>query len=84
LMEHYAAVGDVENALAAGQSALRIEPLQELVQQRVIELYHASGQRAAAIRQYERLTELLKSELGIVPSKHTRALIEVIRGERAH
>jgi DNA-binding SARP family transcriptional activator len=84
LMEHYAAVGDVESALAAGHAALRIEPLQELVQQRVIELYHASGQRASAIRQYERLADLLKSELGIVPSKHTRALIDGIRTERAH
>jgi DNA-binding SARP family transcriptional activator len=83
LMEHYAAVGDVENALAAGHAALRIEPLQELVQQRVIELYHASGQRAAAIRQYERLTELLKSELGIAPSKNTRALINGIRVEQS-
>jgi DNA-binding SARP family transcriptional activator len=82
LMEHYAAIGDVENALAAGHSALRIEPLQELVQQRVIELYHASGQRAAAIRQYERLAELLKNELGIAPSKNTRVLIEGIRTER--
>jgi hypothetical protein len=36
LMEHYSAVGDLENALAAGLSALRIEPLQELVQQHVI------------------------------------------------
>jgi hypothetical protein len=26
----------------------------------------------------------LKSELGIVPSKHTRALIDGIRTERAH
>jgi DNA-binding SARP family transcriptional activator len=84
LMEHYAAVGDVESALAAGHAALRIEPLQELVQQRVIELYHASGQRASAIRQYERLADLLKSELGIVTSKHTRALIDGIRTERAH
>jgi DNA-binding SARP family transcriptional activator len=83
LMEHYAAVGDVENALAAGQSALRIEPLQELVQQQVIELYHASGQRAAAIRQYERLSELLRRELGIAPSKNTRVLIDGIRAEQA-
>jgi DNA-binding SARP family transcriptional activator len=82
LMEHYAAVGDVENALAAGQSALRIEPLQELVQQQVIELYHASGQTAAAIRQYERLTELLKSELDIAPSRKTRTLVAGIRSER--
>ena len=79
LMSHYAAVGDVENALAAGHAALRIEPLQELIQQRVIELYRASGQHAAAIRQYERLTALLRSELGIAPSKNTRALVDGIR-----
>lgn len=82
LMEHYAAIGDVENALAAGHVALRIEPLQELVQQRVIELYRASGQRVAAIQQYERLSELLASELGIAPSKNTRALIDSIRAEQ--
>jgi DNA-binding SARP family transcriptional activator len=79
LMSHHAAVGDVENALAAGHAALRIEPLQELIQQRVIELYRASGQHAAAIRQYERLTALLRSELGIAPSKNTRALVDGIR-----
>lgn len=81
LMEHYAAVGDVEKALVAGQSALRIEPLQELVQQRVIELYHVSAQRAQAIRQYERLVVLLKEELDIAPSKNTRALVARIRAE---
>jgi DNA-binding SARP family transcriptional activator len=84
LMEHYAAVGDFENALAAGHSALRIEPLQELVQQRVIELYFASGQRAAAIRQFERLAELLRRDLGIVPGAKTRALIDGIRAEQSH
>jgi DNA-binding SARP family transcriptional activator len=81
LMEHYAEVGDIENALSAAHSALRIEPLQELVQQRVIELYHASGQRAAAIRQYEQLSLLLRNELGIAPSRNTRSLIDGIRAE---
>jgi DNA-binding SARP family transcriptional activator len=83
LMDHYAAVGDMENALSAGHSALRIEPLQELVQQRVIELYHLSGQRAAAIRQYDRLATLLRNELGITPSKATRGLIDRIRAEQS-
>ncbi|MCC8944247.1 hypothetical protein H8A97_03795 [Bradyrhizobium sp. Arg62] len=82
LMEHFSAVGDLENALAAGLSALRIEPLQELIQQHVIELYSASGQRAAAMRQYERLAQLLKHELGIAPSKTTRDLIERIKIEQ--
>jgi DNA-binding SARP family transcriptional activator len=81
LMEHHAAAGNLEDAILAGQSALRIEPLQELVQQRVIELYHQSGQRAAAVRQYDRLAALLKSELGIAPSKVTRGLVERIRSE---
>jgi DNA-binding SARP family transcriptional activator len=83
LMEHYASVGELENALAAGLSALRIEPLQELVQQRVIELYHASGQRVAAIRQFEKLSILLKEELGIAPAKETRCLIDRIRADKS-
>ena len=81
LMEHYAAIGELENALSAGLSALRIEPLQELVQQRVIELYHASGQRVEAIRQFARLSILLKQELGIAPAKETRCLIDRIRAD---
>jgi DNA-binding SARP family transcriptional activator len=81
LMEHYAAVCDCENALVAGYAALRIEPLQELVHQRVIELYHLSGQRAAAIRQYERLVVMLRSELGIGPSKATQVAIARVRAE---
>lgn len=81
LMEHYAAIGDFENALVAGAAGLRIEPLQELVQQRIIEFYHASGQRAAAIHQYQRLAALLQRELGIAPSRTMRELIDRIRAE---
>ena len=81
LMEHCAAVGDIENALEAGLSAVRIEPLQEQVQQRVIELYYLSGQRVAAIRHFERLAQLLKSELSIAPARSTRDLIERIKSE---
>lgn len=82
LMDHYAAIEDLDGALEAGLSSLRVEPLQELIQQRVIELYAASGQRVGAIRQYERLAQLLKSELGIAPSRTTRSLIESIKAER--
>jgi len=83
LMDHYVSVGDMDNALSAGQSALRIEPLQELVQQHVIELYYNTGQRVAAIRQYEKLAGLLRAELGIAPSKNTTALIDRIRSEQS-
>ena len=75
LMEHHAALGEFEPALAAGRAALAIEPLQEAVQQRVIELYAANGQRVEALRQYQRLAALLKAELEVEPAKETRTLI---------
>ena len=77
-MDHYSAVGELDAAVDAGQASLRIEPLQERVQQRVIELYLESGQRVAAVRQYEKLTMLLKAELGISPSHAVTALIDRI------
>ena len=82
LMDHYAAASDLENAISAGLAALRIEPLQESIQQRVMEFYSLSGQRVAAIRQYERLAAHLKHELGIGPSKATCALLERIRADQ--
>ena len=81
LMEHHIASGDFESGLATGQAALRLEPLDEGVQQRVIELYAQIGQRAGALRQYERLASLLKVELGVAPSRETKALIDRIRNE---
>jgi DNA-binding SARP family transcriptional activator len=84
LMEHYTAAGDLDAGLAAGQEVLRLEPLDEMVQQRVIELYAQTGQRAAALRQYERLAKLLKTELGIAPSRDIRALVDRIRNEGMH
>jgi DNA-binding SARP family transcriptional activator len=81
LMEHHIASGDFESGLATGQAALRLEPLDEGVQQRVIELYAQIGQRAGALRQYERLASLLKVELGVAPSRETNALVDRIRNE---
>ena len=81
LMEHYCAVDDTDSAIDAGQLALCIEPLQERVQERVIELYMNSGQRAAAIRQYERLCLSLKTELGISPARKLTALVERMRSD---
>ena len=83
LMAHFAAVGDTDSALASGLSALRIEPLHEQIQYQVIELYFATGQRVAAIRQYERLARLLRDELEVTPSKAIRALVERIQADFA-
>lgn len=76
LLEHHAALGEFEPALTAGRAALAIEPLQETVVQRVIELYGASGQRIEALRQYQRLAVLLRTDLEVEPAKETRMLIQ--------
>lgn len=79
LMEHFSAAGDLDAAISAGQAALAMEPLQESVQRRVIELYAANGQRWAALRQFQESSFLLRKELGVAPSKETCALIERVR-----
>src|SRR5207249_2495058 len=61
-------------ALAWGQRILEIEPLQEEVHREMIRIYLESGERALALRHYERCCELIEAELGVAPMEETRAL----------
>jgi len=47
---------------------------------RLVDLYAHSGQRPAALRQYEELVRLLKEQMGQDPEEETRRLYEQIRG----
>ena len=58
---------------------LSLDPLHEPAQRRLMELYAANGQRAAALRQYEECVRLLDEELGIAPAPETTSLFEAIR-----
>ena len=76
-------------ALEAGLAALRAEPLRESAHRVMIEMHLAEGNVCEAVRQYDRCTRLMRSELGVPPSGDLGRLIEEgvaarRRPERSH
>ncbi|MBW3552509.1 MAG: hypothetical protein KY466_03310 [Gemmatimonadetes bacterium] len=67
----------------AARDWVEVEPLEDEAQHRLIEAMVQRGERAAAIRQYERYRELVRRELDVEPLEEITALIERVRTERA-
>ena len=67
-------------ALPYARRRLNLDPLHEPAHQQLIRLYLETGERAAAVRQYERCVQTLEDELDVSPSEETAALYEHIRG----
>lgn len=67
---------DPETAIVAAEQAIDIESLHEPAHALLIRAHLADGNGAAAVRQYQRLTQALASELGIAPSGRLTALVE--------
>ena len=61
--------GDHPAAVDAALAAVAIEPLRESAHRAVIQVHLAEGNRAEALRQAERLRQLLRHELGVEPSQ---------------
>jgi predicted ATPase/DNA-binding SARP family transcriptional activator len=76
LIEHHCAYGDYAAAIAAAQRCLATDELAEEIHRRLIELYALSGDRSAALRQFERCSSILDRELGVSPLPETRAVYE--------
>ena len=62
-----------EAALAAAEDAVALEPLRETAHVGVMRAHAAAGNRAAALRAYERCRRALAEELGVAPSPETQA-----------
>jgi predicted ATPase/DNA-binding SARP family transcriptional activator len=70
-----------EIAVPFAQRWVALDPLLEPPQQVLMQLYDKTGQRAAAIRQYQNYVQRLEDELGTVPGKEITALYQTIRIE---
>lgn len=79
LLQWHAGRGETEQALAYGGRWLELDPLHEGAQRQMMRLFAWSGQRAAALRQYEACVRILQDELGVSPAPETVALYEEIR-----
>jgi DNA-binding SARP family transcriptional activator len=82
-LQERADCGDYPAAIRAAHKYLAIDELAEEVHGRLIRLYTATHNRAAALRQYESCALVLERELGVEPLPETRAAYEAaLLGER--
>jgi predicted ATPase/DNA-binding SARP family transcriptional activator len=75
----YGAQGDQEAALDYARRWLALDSLHEPAHQQLMKLYAQTGQRSAALRQYQECVRILDEELGLEPAEETTALYEQIR-----
>jgi DNA-binding SARP family transcriptional activator len=68
--------------LEYGRRILRCDRAHESTHQQMMRLYYLAGDRAAALRQYERCAAALHEELDVLPARRTVALYEQIRADR--
>jgi len=76
LIGHHIEQGENESAIRFGQIILQHDPYREDVHCQVMEAQVRSGNRAAAIDQFDRLRKMLRRELGVDPLPATFAKYE--------
>jgi predicted ATPase/DNA-binding SARP family transcriptional activator len=79
LVEGYAHLGDYDRALHHAWRQLDLDPWREDAHRRVMRLLALSGQRSAALAQYDTCRRTLLSELDAEPEPETAALYEAIK-----
>ncbi|MFN2155667.1 MAG: BTAD domain-containing putative transcriptional regulator, partial [Anaerolineae bacterium] len=79
LARWYGDHGEYESAIPCARRWLSLDPLHEPAHRELMALYARSGQRAAALRQYDECERVLDEELSVEPSSQTVELYEAIR-----
>jgi DNA-binding SARP family transcriptional activator len=79
LAEALGAAGSNARAIEYARRRLALDPLNEAAHRRLIDLYGASGERAAALAQYRECVRTLHRELGVAPTEETTALYRAVR-----
>ncbi|NJN83224.1 MAG: hypothetical protein HC802_13695 [Caldilineaceae bacterium] len=79
LITQEATSGQLESAIASALRLLHLDPLHEPTYRQLMRLLAQSGQRSAALAQYESCRHLLATELDVAPDEATTALAEEIR-----
>jgi DNA-binding SARP family transcriptional activator len=75
-------VMDYEVGIDYCSRILKIDPARERTHQQMMRLYYLSGDRTAALRQFDRCLEALKKELDVRPTRSTLALCAQIRADQ--
>jgi DNA-binding SARP family transcriptional activator len=84
LVQRYGQAGEYDAAISYAQRLLAREPWLEEGHQQLMVLYARTGQRGAALAQYELCCQALDSEYGVPPSDETNAIYDrILAGEIA-
>jgi DNA-binding SARP family transcriptional activator len=78
LVDLLAAQDKYQSAIDYATRLRSYDPFRELSYRRLMELYEATGDRAAALRVYHDCQSVLQRELGVEPGPETRAVYERI------
>lgn len=79
LANFYLERGQYAEGISLGRTLISLDPMREESHRQLIKLFAASGQRHAAVEQYESCVAILDEELGLEPAEETIALIEQVR-----
>ncbi|MGD9029696.1 MAG: BTAD domain-containing putative transcriptional regulator [Anaerolineae bacterium] len=79
LMDHCETRGEYHSGLAYGERALHCDGARERTHRRLMRMHCLAGERAAALRQYDRCVEALRRELDVKPAARTVELYQRIR-----
>ncbi|MBI3742264.1 MAG: AAA family ATPase, partial [Chloroflexi bacterium] len=79
LVRHYFSADEYSTSMEYARRWLALDPLHEPAHRALMELYAASGQRAAALRQYRECARVLGKELGVAPLEETTRAYEEIK-----
>jgi DNA-binding SARP family transcriptional activator len=82
LMAYHEAQQEYDIALSYGGQLLRYDHAHERTHRRLMSLHYMAGDRAAALRQYQRCVAALQEELDAQPSQRTTALYERIQADQ--
>jgi DNA-binding SARP family transcriptional activator len=82
LLNFYQYHKEYSKAIRWGQRILLADPLREDVHRDLMRLFVQNGQRALAVRQYQRCQQILEAELSIEPMPETQLVYERIVGRQ--
>ena len=79
LVHYLSAQKQFETAVAYARQWLSFDPLHEPAHRQLMQLYAGTGQRNAALRQYQECVRVLEQELGVPPLEETTQLFQYIQ-----
>ncbi|HEY9122266.1 MAG TPA: AAA family ATPase, partial [Brevefilum sp.] len=82
LASYYELIGEFGQAIGCAQRQIALDPWREEAHRLIMRCLYFSGQRSAAIGQYEACCKSLEFDLGIEPNPDTTALFKAIRANK--